>query len=197
MYNSKLINYVDIMSNKNKNNRVKKSSVIKGYKYSLFQIFLYRYGNIIATLFLGFHFLTSAVMMFQKWYFGILFVLNMFLILILNKHFLKTYKYFPFLVKADDTKMICSNFFLSTKVIEIRYDEIIELKGGIFSGHITKPIYIVAKGNKEIGFYSHAGNFNKLLTQILQYLPQDLYNSSLNKIEEFKKAPKSKRNKFI
>ncbi|MCK9280199.1 MAG: hypothetical protein M0P71_06235 [Melioribacteraceae bacterium] len=180
------------MSNKNKNNQSNKESKIKTYKYTFFQIFLYRYGNIIATLFLVFHFFTSAIMMFQKWYFGVLFILNMFLIFILNKHFLKTYKYFPFLIKADDTKLICSNFFLSTKMIEIRYDEILELKGGIFSGHITKPIYVVAKGNKEIGFYSHAGNFNKLLTQILQYIPQDLYNNSLNKIEEMKKGTKSR-----
>ncbi|MFA7289669.1 MAG: hypothetical protein WC055_12405 [Melioribacteraceae bacterium] len=180
------------MINKYKNNQKTKDSTIKAFKYSYFQIFLYRYGNIIATLFLGFHFLTSAIIMFQKWYFGFLFILNMFLIFILNKHFLKTYKYFPFLVKADDTKMVCSNFFLSTKIIEIRYDEIVELKGGIFSGHITKPIYVVAKGNKEIGFFSHAGNFNKLLTQILQYIPQDLYNSSLNKIEEMKRGTKSR-----
>ncbi len=154
------------------------------FSYSFFARIIYRYGNIIATLFLSIHLISSIYFITEKWYFVFPTALNGLIIYILNRYFLKTYRLFPFTIEADNEKMICSDFFMSRKRVVIHYKNIDELRGGIFSGYPTRPIYLYDKyQNITVGFYSHVGEFQKLLTKILQYIPEGLYNKLLNKIK--------------
>ena len=154
------------------------------FRYSFFTKLLYRYGNIIATLLLSIHLITSVVYMFEKWYFVFPVLINGGIIYIINKYFIKTYKLFPFNVRANNEKIICGNFFLSKKKYEIKYEDIDKISGGIFSGYPTRPIYFHdARQNITVGFYSHVGNFQKLLTKLLQNIPQDLYNNLTDKLQ--------------
>lgn len=87
------------------------------YTYSFFARIVYRYGNIIATSLLSIQMVASFLGMFIKWYFVFPALINLILILLLNKYFIKTYKLFPFKVEADNEKLICYDFFLSKKKV--------------------------------------------------------------------------------
>lgn len=151
---------------------------MENFKYSFWARVIYRYGNIISTLLLSVHLASSIYMMFQKWYFGLPAIINAAVIYIINRYFFKTYRLFPFLIEANNEKIICKNFFFSKKEFTIKMEDIDQVTGGIFSGYPTRPIYIHDSAqNITIGFYSHVGNFQKLLTKILQNIPQYLYNN--------------------
>lgn len=157
------------------------------FKYSFFAKVIYRYGNVIATLFLSVHFFTSLIMMFSKWYFVFFALINGFFIFIINKYFFKTYKLFPFKISADNEKITCGDFFFSKKEVVIYHSDIESISGGIFSGYPTRPIYIHdGKQNIVIGFYSHVGKFQKLVTLILKNIPQHLYDRLLDNMKELR-----------
>ncbi|MDH7604866.1 MAG: hypothetical protein QHH13_08210 [Melioribacter sp.] len=157
------------------------------FKYSFFAKIIYRYGNIIATLMLSVHLISSIYYISEKIFFIIPAIINSAIIFYLNKYFFKTYKLFPFEITISNNKLICKDFFLSKKKIEIDFRNIDKLSGGIFSGYPTRPIYIHDKSNGTvIGFYSHVGNFQKLLTRILQNIPEKLYNELMKNVQRKK-----------
>lgn len=157
------------------------------FKYSFWAKLIYRYGNIIATIFLSVHFISSIVMMFHKWYFVFFAIINGFIIFLINKYFFKTYKLFPFKITADNDKIICTDFLMNKKELIIYHSDIENITGGIFSGYPTRPIYIYdGKQKLSIGFYSHVGQFQNLLTIILKNIPQPLYNRLLENMKEMR-----------
>ncbi len=161
------------------------------FKYSFFAKTIYRYGNIIVTLMLSVHLVSLIFYIHEKFILIIPVLINLFIILYINKYFIKTYKLFPFKIVVEKNKLICSDFFLSKKNIEIEFKNIDELRGGIFSGYPTKPIYIHDKvNNTTVGFYSHVKDFNKLLTIILQNIPENLYKELLDKIKKYSPSKK-------
>lgn len=157
------------------------------YKYSFISKIIYRYGNIIASFMLLIHLASSIYYIQEKIIFIIPTLINLALIFILNKYFIKTYKLFPFEINVVSNKLICKDFFMSKKNLEIEFKNIDKLSGGIFSGYPTRPIYIHDKTqNITIGFYSHLSNFQKLLTTILQNIPEKLYNELMENIRRKK-----------
>ncbi len=158
------------------------------YKYSFFAKVIYRFGNIIATILLSIHFFFSLIVMFKVWYYVFPALINFLVIYVINRYYLKTYKTFPFIIEADNEKIICKDFFPDNKEVVIKYDDISELRGGLFSGYPTRPIYIHdGKQNITIGFYSHVGNFQKFLTKILQNIPQSKYNETMENLKNGRK----------
>lgn len=158
---------------------------MENFRYSFFARLFYRYGNIIATLLLLVHLISSVILIFQKWYFIFPAVINTGIIFVLNKYFLKTYRLFPFNICADNEKIICKDFFLSRKEFEIKYEDIDQITGGIFSGYPTRPIYFHdGRQNITVGFYSHVGHFQKLLTKLLQNIPKNLYDEMINRLKK-------------
>ena len=94
---------------------------------------------------------------------------------------------FPFEISSDNEKIICTNFLLSKKVIELRIDDIDKLTGGIFSGYPTRPVYLYnTKQNITIGIYANVGKFPELLKTILQNVKEDLYKDLLKKIDDMR-----------
>lgn len=165
---------------------------MENYTYSFFARVVYRYGNFIATFLLSIHLLSSIYLITEKWTFIIPAIINAGIIFYINKYYLKTYRLFPFDIQSDNEKLICKDFFLSKKKVEIKFKDIDYLKGGIFSGYPTRPIYIHDKEQDiTIGFYSHVNNFQKLLTLILQNIPENIYNELMKKIIELKKSTHS------
>ncbi|MCL4550145.1 MAG: hypothetical protein M1495_16440 [Bacteroidetes bacterium] len=158
------------------------------YGYNLFAKILYRYGNIPITFFLLIYLIESVVQLPQHWY-AIFFVLiNLAIIISLNKYYAKTYKLFPFKISADNEKMICSNFFLRKKSVEIRLINIDKISGGIFSGYPSRAIYLHDSVSDEtIGIYTHSAGYKNLLKLILKNIPQTLYDDLLEKMKREKK----------
>ena len=155
------------------------------FKYSLVAKVVYRYANIPITLLLLLQLIISLFGTFNDIKFLLPLLINILLIFVINKFYIRMYKYFPFCIEADNEKMICTNFFLSNKKVEIKHSEIGDIKGGIFSGSQIKPLYIYDnKGNVLIGINPHLQGFNKLVTTILSNVSQKLYNALLDRSKE-------------
>jgi hypothetical protein len=156
---------------------------MKIFKYSIPAKLLYRYGNIPITILLTLYIFIASVDAVSHWYFIVFILINIYIIIAVNKYFFKTYKSFPFLVEADNEKIICSNFFFSTKQVQIKHINIDKISGGIFSGYPTRPVYIHdAMQDITIGFYTNSKELQSLLKIILQNITEDLYRELLGKL---------------
>jgi len=156
---------------------------MKTYTYSFFAKIWYRYINIIVSIFLLLYAAVSLYLVAHKWYYGFISLLNFLIVFALNKHYIRSYKLFPFQVVRDKDGLTCTNFFLSKKNVRINYKDISEITGGIFIGWNSRPIYVYDKRNDiRIGFYA-IGNFKDLLKNILQNIDENLYNELLDKMK--------------
>lgn len=166
---------------------------MKTFKYNIFSRIIYRYANIPANLILLFYSLASILAIGSDWRFILPLIINIILFIVLNKFYWKMYKSFPFKIEADNQKIICTDFVINNRLVEISYSEIVEIKGGIFSGRAYMPLYI--KTDKEIlGISPHITDYNKLLTIILSNISKELYTSLLDKINKIaaENTPKKK-----
>lgn len=166
---------------------------MKEFRYSLFARIVYRYANIVITTMLFVSALVSVGGIFKDWVYFFPLLIHAGLIYIVNRFYLKIYKYFPFIIYADNEKMICKDFMNKRKVVEIKHSEIRSIEGGIFSGNLMRPVYIKASGGRVIGLNQHLKNFNGLLTIILSNIPKSLYDRLLKEMKDMQPPPK--RNK--
>jgi len=152
----------------------------------LFRI-IFRYGNIIITPLLLLYTIPLANYLDEKIILAFPLLVNLFLIYLLNRHYFNLYKFLPYLIEADDEKIICSKFFLSKKEVVINYDDISSLSGGIFENKISGVMKVCdGKNNICIGFYQRMNNSGKLATIILSKVNRDLYDNMLEKIKSGK-----------
>jgi hypothetical protein len=94
------------------------------------------------------------------------------------------YKLFPLLIMIDNEKMICSNFFLSKRTVEIYHNSIDKISGGMFDGYKAGPVYLHdARQNITIGFFQQVGKFQAMLNVILQNINEELYNTLKDRIK--------------
>lgn len=157
------------------------------FKYSLLSKLVYRYANIPLTLFLLLYMFSSFAFMMQKWYYIFPFLLNLIIIIALNRYYIRTYKLFPFKIETNNHKIICSDYFNKSKHLEINMYDIDEIEGGVISGTPAKPIYIHdGKNEVVVGISPHLKDSNKLITIILSNVKQDLYDQVLSRMHELK-----------
>lgn len=152
------------------------------FKYSFIPRIIYRWMNIPVSFLLIIHVIISFMYITQNVYLLIPLIINLLVIYYLNKFYFFSYKHFPFEIKADNEKIICQDFLDSSKEITIFLKDITEIRGGLFSGNLARPIYI-SDGKNLIGFHSHLKNSNKLLTIILSNISKELYDSLLEKLK--------------
>ncbi len=112
------------------------------FKYSFMVKFIYKYANIPASLILFFYLFASAFGITTDWKFIFPLIITIILIYVLNRFYIRIYKTFPFRIEIDNSKMICSDFVINNRKVEIFHSEINEIKGGIFSGRVYMPLYI-------------------------------------------------------
>ena len=169
---------------------------MKEFRYSFLAKLIYRYANIPANLILLFYLYASAYGMTIDWKFIFPVLLNIVLLYVLNKFYLKIYRSFPFHIIIDNEKMICSDFVINNRKVEIFHSNIIKIKGGIFSGRAYAPLYITTE-DITIGISPHIKDYDKLLTIILTNIPKELYESLLAQIKKvaFDTTPKKKKEK--
>ena len=159
---------------------------MKTHTYSLFAKLVYGYANIPLTLLIGFYLIFSAAMIGQHLFYLFSTLFHALLLYVLNRFYIKSYKQFPYTIMIDNEKMICKDFFMSNKEIIINLSDIDEVKGGIFSGNLARPVYLHdGKNDVTIGIRQHLKGFNSVLTTVLSNIPQKLYNELLEKIKEY------------
>ncbi len=155
------------------------------HSYSFFAKLVYRYANIPATFLMGLHFISSLIGMLNDWIMVFPLLINGLVIILLNRFYFRSYKTFPFLIYADNEKMICTDYFMSKKKLEIYHSDIVEMRGGMFSGNTSRPVYIKdGRSNETIGLHAHVKNYNKLITTILSNVSQELYDGLLENAKE-------------
>jgi len=123
--------------------------------------------------------------MSQHWYAFFFALVNLAIIVLLNRYYLKVHRFFPFTIYADNEKMVGRNFFLSKKAIEIKYSEIKNISGGMFAGMPSRPVYLHGvNGSILIGFYARNNKFPKLFETILKNISEELYRELLQQIKK-------------
>jgi hypothetical protein len=155
----------------------------KIFTYPLFYKIVFRYGNFPATIVLLFY-LVLLVINVDQYLINLLPIIISFLLLyFLNRGYLNLYKIMPFRIEADNEKIICTNFMFSKKrEVEIRFEDIDSLTGGIYYG-IRRGIMKVCdkKNNICIGYYNQIRNSRELSTIILSKVPRPVYDDVLRK----------------
>jgi len=158
---------------------------MKEFKYPLLAKLIYRYANIPLSLFLIIYIFLTLAAVLNDWVYVFPLVINLIIIYILNRYYFKMYRLFPYIIKADNEKIICNDFMYKNRTVEIRMADITKVTGGIFNGSPVKPIYIYdGKNNITIGFNQHLRDYNKFLTILLSNVKQELYDDLLKKVKD-------------
>ena len=129
--------------------------------------------------------------MFKEWYYFFPLLLNLLIIIVLNRYYFRSYKLFPFRIEINTEKMICSDYFYRNKKIEINLLDIDLIEGGSLYGTPGKPILIHdSVSDTVVGISPHMKNHNKLVTILLSNVGDEVYNSVLTVAQELSNANK-------
>jgi hypothetical protein len=164
--------------------QIQSGIMMETFKYPFILKLIYRYGNIPLSILLLFYLVISVSEMNLYWYYVIFVIINLGILILLNRYYFRTYKSFPFTIRINNEKMICSNFFLSKRSVEVYHCNINNIYGGIFDGYRGGPVYMNdSKQNITIGFYQQAGQFHQMFRIILQNINEELYNTLKEKVK--------------
>lgn len=144
------------------------------FTYPLIPKLVYRYANIPLTIFLVMYLFLSIIAIRASSISIVPAVINIILIYALNRYYFRLYKSFPYKIEVDDVKMICSDFPFSSKIVQIRFEDIERVSGSIFSGFRNKPVTIYdGRQNISVSFSLHLSKINDLLTIILSKIRKE------------------------
>ncbi|HPN37729.1 MAG TPA: hypothetical protein PL041_04950 [Melioribacteraceae bacterium] len=156
---------------------------MKTFSYPIFAKIVYRYANIFITFVLLSHLVVFIIAPNKNYSYLPLGLINIILIYIVNRFYFTNYKYFPYDIKADEEKIIVSNFVFNNRTETIYYKDIEKLTGGVFNKKPSTPIYVICNNGKKIGINTHLKEFNKLLTLILQHVSDSVYQNTLEEMK--------------
>ncbi len=158
------------------------------FTYPFLSKLIYRYGNILASIFL-LSILYDSVSNLNASLFNLIpFLIALLMLYYLNKHYLMLYKILPSRIAADSEKLVCSGFIFSRKELTIIYSNIESLSGGIFDGKNYGIMKICDGRNKVcIGFFNSLRNSRNLEKIILAKVNKELYENAAEKIKAMRK----------
>lgn len=157
------------------------------FSYSLTYKFIYRYGNVVATILMAGYLIPLAIGIDQNLWLLIPLILILLLIYFINRKYLEMYKIVPYKISADENKMHCTNFIFSKREITIYYKDIESLTGGIFDGKWF-GLMKVCDGKNQIciGFFDKLKDSQKLITLILSKVDKKIYDDVMEKIKSLR-----------
>jgi len=150
---------------------------MQSFTYSFIFKMIFRYGNIIVTIFLLLYLIPLVMNISTNKILILPLALSLLLIYIINKSYITYYQILAYNIETDDEKIICSNFLLSKKVITIYYTDIESLKGGVFERKSSGIMKVYdGKNNITIGFSQKMKDSGKLITLILSKVKKNIYD---------------------
>ncbi|MBE2279976.1 MAG: hypothetical protein IAE91_06250 [Ignavibacteriaceae bacterium] len=157
-------------------------SINETFTYNIFFKSIYRYLNIPVTIL--FLLYTFPLFVVPKIEFSVYFFATILLIAValMNRFFFRTYKTVPYLIVADDNKLLLSDFFINRGVITVHYKDIVDFSGGFLDGRPNGLMKFKTSSGDEFGFYMRLNNSKKLITIILSKVNKEIYLSVLNKL---------------
>jgi hypothetical protein len=158
---------------------------MKTFTYPFLYKIFFRFGNIPFTILLAAYIVPSVDQLDKDLIFLIPLIISLVLIYYLNKQYFALYKIVPYKIEAYDDHIVCSNFAFQEKVVEIYFQDIDSLKGGIYEGKLKGMLKIYDSKNKiTIGYFSKLKDSNKLGTILLSKVRKSVYDEVINKITE-------------
>ncbi len=156
----------------------------KTYTYPLFYRFLYRFGNIAATLFLLLYLVPllggMTGRLFEYFYAAVIIAA----LIIINFFFIRVYRTVPFAITVKDDVITGTDYFLSSKEVVLQISKVDRLAGGVFDGKSRGLMRVInTKEEKEIAFFHGMEESKNLLAYILSKVEKSLYDSVLGKYE--------------
>lgn len=154
----------------------------KIFTYPVIYKYIFRYGNIPATILLVMYLVVSVIGVDRELINLLPIIITLLMIYFLNKGYLNLYKLMPYKIVTDEEKMICSSFLFRKKDMVIYYEDIDSLSGGIFDGSL-RGIMKVCDGKSKmcIGYYNKIKNSQTLNTIILSKIKRSVYDEVLQK----------------
>ncbi len=151
------------------------------FKYPLLYELIYKYSPIPVNIII----LTNLVPLFLNLRGKNIFtciVLTM-VFYFINSYYIYIVKIVPYKIRMEGEKLVCSSFFLSTKVYEIDCKTITAIKGGIFDGGFSR-LYRISASNvqHQIGFFAKINNCKELQNYILQNISIDVYSEIIKEL---------------
>lgn len=154
---------------------------------------VYRFGNIPVSMILALYIIPFLVNPSSRTVDILFFSAVVIILLILNSFFYKIWKIVPFTIHALDDRLVCSDFFLSSRKVELLYSDIENLKGGTFSGKFN-GIMIAESVEKDIqiGFFARIDNARLLEAILINRSPQPVYEKVTTLLKERKEELRKK-----
>ncbi|MBD3408737.1 MAG: hypothetical protein GF419_00895 [Ignavibacteriales bacterium] len=154
----------------------------KVFTYPLALKLVYRYGNIAATFTLALYLvpLIAGASEHSEYTFYALAVGIM--IVAINWWFVKLYAVTPYRVEADEEKLVGSSYVFRSKRVEIRFADVVDLKGGIFEGRPYGLMKVIDKEGATIAFFHRIRRSKELQGEILRLVPRKVYDDVLDKL---------------
>jgi hypothetical protein len=155
------------------------------YNYSFLIKLLYRYGNIFITSLMILNLIPLLVYVDKNAYLIIPIIITLLIIYFTNKFYFLLYKTFPFTIKADEEKLICTDFMFRKKEVVIYYHNIKSISGGIFEGRLSGIMKVCdGKTNICIAFSHRIKNSTKLIATILSKVDKKIYDEKIDSLQK-------------
>lgn len=155
------------------------------FNYTFLIRILYRYGNIFITLVMVMNLIPLVIKVDANTILIIPIIITLFVIYFTNKFYFMLYKSFPFLIKADDEKLICTDFMFREKEVIIYYKNIKSIEGGIFEGRLSGMMKVCdAETGICITFSHRIRNSTKLIALILSKVDKKLYDEKIDALQK-------------
>ncbi|MBA4309833.1 MAG: hypothetical protein C0425_05805 [Chlorobiaceae bacterium] len=157
------------------------------FTYPLFNRIVYKTGIIVITA-LGLFFVIPIALSYKGEFMNLyLTILISVGLLIANISFYKIYKHMPFKIVAEDDKIICNNYFFQKKEIEISYDEIEKIDGGVFTGRLYGLVKVYKKDEVlAFNYFYKLNNVKDFETIILSKMRKEIYEKVIGELSDTK-----------
>ncbi len=155
------------------------------FNYPFIIRILYRYGNIFITFLMIINLFPLIINVDKNTILIIPIIITMLIIYFTNKFYFLLYKTFPFLIKSDNEKLICTDFMFRKKEVIIYFNNIKSISGGIFDGRVSGMMKICdAKTGICITFSHRIKNATRLIALILSKVDKKLYDDKIEALQK-------------
>ncbi|BDQ03456.1 hypothetical protein [Ignavibacterium sp.] len=155
------------------------------FDYPVLIRILYSYGNIFITLLMIMNLIPLVISVDSNAILIVPIVITLLVIYFTNKFYFMLYKSFPFLIEADDEKMICTDFMFRKKEVVIYYKNIKSIEGGIFEGRLSGIMKVCdTETGICIAFSHRIKNSTKLIALILSRIDKKLYDEKIDALQK-------------
>jgi hypothetical protein len=143
---------------------------------------VYRYGNVAASFTLSLYLVPLIAGAGERVEYTFFALIVGIMIVAINWWFVKLYKIVPYRIESDEEKLVGTSYVFQSRRVEIRYQDVVELKGGIFEGRPYGLMKVIDKEGATIAFFHRLRRSKELQGEILRLAPRKVYDDVLEKL---------------